>query len=74
MLVWDLAEETALVADRSRLDFVFVSFHPSDNSHFLVVVLVLSVLYLIDFDIGESFIDVIGLVAKWLHLDRLLRI
>ena len=74
MLVWDLAEETALVADRSRLDFVFVSFYPSDNSHFLVVVLVLSVLYLIDFDIGESLIDVIRLVAKWLHLDRLLRI
>ena len=75
ILVWDLAEETTLVADWSRLDLIFVSFYSLDNSHFLVVVLVFSVLIFIDLNIGESLIvDVIRLVAKWLHLDRVLRI
>ena len=73
-LFLELAEEAALIANWQCLYFIFVSFYSFDNSHFFIIILVLFLLNLIDFNIGESFIRVILLVGKRLHLDRLLRI
>ena len=50
-LLGDLAEETTLVANWQCGYLTLVSFYSFDNSHFFIVILVLSVLNFIDFDI-----------------------